>query len=180
MLIKCHFWYSIKNLFLMYSTGISSELRTNLCDWAAWQARAGCYSQAAVSSYDSKTLYVYSCYTQLSIFSAAISTLVAIITQGCILGISAYQSWWGANSIYPSWSWNDFVSAPRVMWRTSHVCSINRFCKMRYFSCSLSAYRFLGFSSRFLRSISHHHLLFRDGVAVDIDRRWHSFPKSFL
>ena len=38
-------------------TGISSEIRTKLRDWAIWQARAGCYSQAALSSNDSKTLY---------------------------------------------------------------------------------------------------------------------------
>ena len=40
------------------STGISSEIRTKLRDWVAWQARAGCYSQAALSSNDSKTLYL--------------------------------------------------------------------------------------------------------------------------
>ena len=40
-------------------TGISSEIRTKLRDWAVWQARAGCYSQAALSSNDSKTLYSY-------------------------------------------------------------------------------------------------------------------------
>ena len=38
------------------TTGISSEMRTKLRDWAVWQARAGCYSQAALSSNDSKTL----------------------------------------------------------------------------------------------------------------------------
>ena len=38
-------------------TGISSEIRTTLRDWAVWQARAGgCYSKAASSSNDSKTL----------------------------------------------------------------------------------------------------------------------------
>ena len=37
-------------------TGISSQIRTKLRDWAVWQARAGCYSQAATSSNDSKTL----------------------------------------------------------------------------------------------------------------------------
>jgi len=39
-------------------TGISSQIRTELRDWAIWQARAGCYLQAALSSNDSKTLYV--------------------------------------------------------------------------------------------------------------------------
>ena len=39
------------------STGISSEIRTKLRDWAVGQAGAGCYSLAALSSNDSKTLY---------------------------------------------------------------------------------------------------------------------------
>ena len=39
-------------------TGISSEIRTKLRDWAVWQARADCYSQAALSSNHSKTLYI--------------------------------------------------------------------------------------------------------------------------
>ena len=37
-------------------TGILSQIRTKLRDWAIWQARAGCFSQAAMSSNDSKTL----------------------------------------------------------------------------------------------------------------------------
>ena len=37
-------------------TGISGHIRTKLRDWAVGQARAGCYSQAALSSNDSKTL----------------------------------------------------------------------------------------------------------------------------
>ena len=32
-------------------------MRTKLRDWAVWQSRAGCYSRAALSSNDSKTLY---------------------------------------------------------------------------------------------------------------------------
>ena len=39
------------------STGISSQIRTKLRDWDVWQARAGIYPQAALSSNDSKTLY---------------------------------------------------------------------------------------------------------------------------
>ena len=35
----------------------SRQIMTKLRDWAIWQARAGCYSQAALSSNDSKTLY---------------------------------------------------------------------------------------------------------------------------
>ena len=35
-------------------TGVSSQIRTKLSDRAVWQARAGCYSQAALSSNDSK------------------------------------------------------------------------------------------------------------------------------
>ena len=38
-------------------TGISSEIRTKLRDWAVGQARAGYSSQAALSSNDSKTRY---------------------------------------------------------------------------------------------------------------------------
>ena len=37
-------------------TGISSQIRTKLLDWAVWRARAGCYSQATLFSNDSKTL----------------------------------------------------------------------------------------------------------------------------
>ena len=48
---------AVERKSLDHSTGISSEIRTKLRDWAAWQARAGCYSQAVVSSNDSKTLY---------------------------------------------------------------------------------------------------------------------------
>ena len=38
-------------------TRISSQIGTKLRDWAVGQARAGCYSQAALSSNDSKALY---------------------------------------------------------------------------------------------------------------------------
>ena len=41
-------------------TGFSIQIGTKLRDWAVWQARAGCYSQAAMSSNDSKTLYILS------------------------------------------------------------------------------------------------------------------------
>ena len=37
--------------------GIMNQISTKLRDWAVWQANAGCYSQAALSSIDSKTLY---------------------------------------------------------------------------------------------------------------------------
>ena len=46
---------------LLVSTRIS---RTKLHDWAVWQATARCYSQAALSSNDSKTLY---CDTSLAV-----------------------------------------------------------------------------------------------------------------
>ena len=38
-------------------TGFSSEIGTKLRDWAVGQARGSCYSLAALSSNDSKTLY---------------------------------------------------------------------------------------------------------------------------
>ena len=41
----------------MDNTGFSSEIGTKLRDWAVGQAGGSCYSQAAVSSNDSKTLY---------------------------------------------------------------------------------------------------------------------------
>ena len=38
-------------------TGFSSEIGTKLRDWAVGQAVGSCYSRAALSSSDSKTLY---------------------------------------------------------------------------------------------------------------------------
>ena len=38
-------------------TGFSSEIGTKLRDWAVGQAGGSCYSRAALSSNDSKTLY---------------------------------------------------------------------------------------------------------------------------
>ena len=38
-------------------TGFSSEIGTKLRDWAVGQAGGSCYSQAGLSSDDSKTLY---------------------------------------------------------------------------------------------------------------------------
>ena len=38
-------------------TGFSSEIGTKLRDWAVGQAGGSCYSWAALSSNDSKTLY---------------------------------------------------------------------------------------------------------------------------
>ena len=45
--------------FLVLPTGIWSQIRTKLRDWAIWQAKCSCYSQAAsaLSSNDFKTLY---------------------------------------------------------------------------------------------------------------------------
>ena len=39
------------------TTGLSSEIGTKLRDWAVGQAGGSCYSQAALSSNDSKTRY---------------------------------------------------------------------------------------------------------------------------
>ena len=39
-------------------TGISCHIGTKLGDWAVGQAGAGCYSQAALPSNDSKTRYM--------------------------------------------------------------------------------------------------------------------------
>ena len=42
--IKTIFFDEKKSLTI---TGISNEIRTKLRDWAVWQARSSCYSQAA-------------------------------------------------------------------------------------------------------------------------------------
>ena len=66
--------FSIQFSYVMYpakvhvfhhSTGILSQVRTKLRDWTVWQARAVCYSQAALSSNDSKTLVLIVCITKL-------------------------------------------------------------------------------------------------------------------
>ena len=41
-----------------FTTGFSSEIRTKLREWAVGQAGGSCYSRAALSSNDSKTLYI--------------------------------------------------------------------------------------------------------------------------
>ena len=51
-----YFWILSSKLKYSLPTGILSEIRTKLRDWAIWQARASCYFQAALSSNDSKTL----------------------------------------------------------------------------------------------------------------------------
>ena len=51
---QVYLWFGIVSSIC---TGISSEIRTKLLDWAVWQARAGCYFQAALSSNDSEMLY---------------------------------------------------------------------------------------------------------------------------
>ena len=43
---------------MLICTGFSSEIGTKLRDWAAGQAVGSCYSWAALSSNDSKTLYL--------------------------------------------------------------------------------------------------------------------------
>ena len=40
------------------TTGFSSQIGTKLHDWAVGQAKGSCYSRAALSSNDSKTLYL--------------------------------------------------------------------------------------------------------------------------
>ena len=44
---------------LVAYTGFSSEIGTKLRDWAVGQAGGSCYSPAALSANDSKTLYPY-------------------------------------------------------------------------------------------------------------------------
>ena len=68
--LKCRVWrYVVSKVVSKLSskvppliyTGILNKIRAKLRDWAVWQARARCYSQPALSSNDSKTLYLASC-----------------------------------------------------------------------------------------------------------------------
>ena len=52
-------WHFMCYSLIVSCTGILSQIRTKLRDWAIWLARAGCYSQAALYSNDSKTLYTF-------------------------------------------------------------------------------------------------------------------------
>ena len=55
-----HFRYLrvVSVLAVLPHTGILSEIGSKLRDWAVWEARAGCYSQAALSTNYSKTLLI--------------------------------------------------------------------------------------------------------------------------
>ena len=48
----------IVQVHTLYVTGFSSEIGTKLRDWAVGQAWGSCFSWAALSSNDSKTLYI--------------------------------------------------------------------------------------------------------------------------
>ena len=61
-------------------TGFSSEIGTKLCDWAVGQAGGSCYSKAALSSNDSKTLYM----TRKPPFSGALNIPI-LHCMGCLL-----------------------------------------------------------------------------------------------
>ena len=52
---------------LIKYTGFLSEIGTKLRDWAVGQAGGSCYSRAALSSNDSKTLYMLLAHYVLSI-----------------------------------------------------------------------------------------------------------------
>ena len=104
--------------------------------------------------------------TQLSIFSAAISSLVALLLLGWIIGLSAKQMC-GQISFYPSFSWKDFVSLPTIDTAVMLFLSI----LATYFWSSFSAYRFLGVSYHFLCSIGYPLLLFGGCFTMDLDRR---------
>ena len=56
-------------------------------DWAVWQARAGCYSQAAVSSNDSKTLYL----------TTLIPLIILPCTSGFVLAHAYYPYEFGSS-----------------------------------------------------------------------------------
>ena len=50
-------WGTIDGVLAQTGTGFSSQIGTKLRDWAIGQAWGSCYSWAALSSNDSKTLY---------------------------------------------------------------------------------------------------------------------------
>ena len=50
-----HYFFAV--VYFPTITGFSSEIGTKLRDWAVGQAGGSCYSRAALSSNDSKTLY---------------------------------------------------------------------------------------------------------------------------
>ena len=61
----------VKNI-VQLCTGFSSEIGTKLRDWAVGQAGGSCYSQAALSSNDSKTLY----YPFVPLFILELDTII--------------------------------------------------------------------------------------------------------
>ena len=81
----------IRRLFLANSgrprpsTGISSQIWTNLCAWAIGQARAGCYSQAALSSNESKMLWGW---------TLGMSLPTAIRSPVCLIRITPWHVVW--------------------------------------------------------------------------------------
>ena len=56
---------AISPFCLFVCTESWSHWRAKLCDWAVWPVRAGCYSWAALSLFDSNTLYRHSTRKQV-------------------------------------------------------------------------------------------------------------------
>ena len=63
--LQCRLLYVLPESYR--STGISSEIGAKLRDWAVWQAGSSCYSRAASSSNDSKTLYILFFFRQVNL-----------------------------------------------------------------------------------------------------------------
>ena len=59
LFVKIQFAEFCSQIIWTPCTGFSSEIGTKLRDWAVGQAWGSCYSWAALSSNDSKTLYLY-------------------------------------------------------------------------------------------------------------------------
>ena len=74
-------------------TGISSQIRTKWHDWAIWQARAGYYFQAALSSNDQRRCK--------SLFGS--KSLYQVATKNCTFVISAGQ--WSSHTLLSADFW---------------------------------------------------------------------------
>ena len=86
------------------STGFSSEIGTKLRDWAVGQAGGSCYSQAALSSNDSKTRYS--------------KHIAAESTTGCP-HVLQYR--------LPSSVWVSYATDGTDRWRPSAACDVVTF-----------------------------------------------------
>ena len=68
----------------VHYTGFSSEIGTKLRDWAVGQAGGSCYSRAALSSNDSKTLYSHHEH-QIVVSSILIMNIKLLVSSSILI-----------------------------------------------------------------------------------------------